>query len=138
MITAINLESKAVKKKPLLYSILLISILSFISKIIGLGREGVVAAYLGTNIESDVFFLAFGIHAALTYIIGSSLAMAYLPIFVDESRKNGEEEAIKLTSSLLSQLLIFSLSCWLLQCPFFISARKRREEETYLFPLPLL
>lgn len=96
-------------KKGIFYSILTITIVSFLSKIIGFVREGVIAAYFGTTADTDIFFLANSLYVALTTIIGSSIAIAYLPRFVKNEESEGKDSALRSTSVVVNQLLVISL-----------------------------
>jgi len=107
------------KQKTLLYSILTISLISFISKIIGFLREGVVAAYFGTTQESDIFFLAYSAYTVLTVIIGSSIGISYLPWFVNDKERDGYDKAVRFTSKIINQIFILSITITIL---FFIFA----------------
>jgi|GEM_PF-6039602 len=93
----------------LTFSILLISFLSFISKLIGLMREGFVAYYFGTSAESDIFFLVYGIYGYVTSAVGVSFGVAFLPSFVNLFNKEGLSSALKKTSCIVNQLLLFTI-----------------------------
>ena len=53
-------------KKTITFSVLIITTLSIISKLLGFLRETVVAYYFGTTHEADIFFLVFGLFTFIT------------------------------------------------------------------------
>lgn len=100
---------RCVLRRTLISSVLLISILSLLSKILGFLREGVVAYYFGTSHESDIFFLVFGIYNYLTAAIGMSLGISFLPLFVKYYAERGLEDTLRITWRFVCQLFVFSM-----------------------------
>lgn len=96
------------KNKSVLYSILTISSLGIVAKILGLLREGVVAAYFGTSAQMDVFSMLSSLMTTVITIVAASASLSYLPIFVTNNEKYGIDEAAKRLSNILNQYLVLS------------------------------
>lgn len=105
-------------KRPILFTILSISAVSLFSKLLGFIREGFTAAYFGTSAESDVFFLAFSVYTLLTLVIGSSIGVSFLPVFVKTVKCEGVKPGLNLSSILLNQSYVFSLIITIIVCLF--------------------
>lgn len=93
------------KKNSLLYSIFTISLISLISKLIGFTREAIVAAYFGTSVDMDMFFLANGVIGGAITAITSAIGVAFLPLFIEKKIKKGSSEALKMTATISFNLL---------------------------------
>ena len=96
------------KKHSLLYFIFTISGLSLLSKILGLFREGVIAAYFGTTVETDTYFFVYSIFTSLIAVTMTPIAISYLPIFVSKKELEGEQIAVNQFTKLLQQFFVVS------------------------------
>lgn len=96
-------------KQSIAYSVVLISILGLISKVIGLLREGVYSFYLGTSQTADDFFLIYGFLTNVTALLGMSIGIAYLPVFVKDSEKLGDKMALRNCACLMNRLFLVML-----------------------------
>lgn len=94
------------KKNSLLYSIFTISLISLISKLIGFIREAIVAAYFGTSINMDMFFLANGVIGGAITAIASAIGVAFLPLFLEKKAKKGLAQALKMTNTICLNILV--------------------------------
>ena len=99
----------AEKKGTIFNAIVLISVLSVFSKIIGFLREGVIAACFGTTAETDVYFLFYNIFSTLFYIITHPISVSFLILFVRYKNSYNEQYAIDKFSKLLVQFIVISL-----------------------------
>lgn len=67
---------------------------TFLSRILGLVRDAVIAAYLGTSASADAFFVAFRIPNLFRRLLAEgSLITAYVPVFTDILKNQGKDEA---------------------------------------------
>lgn len=74
---------------------------TFLSRILGLVRDAAVAATLGAGMASDAFFVAFKIPNFLRRLFAEgSLTLSFIPVFTEELRNRGENEAFRLARSL--------------------------------------
>lgn len=101
-------------KKSIAYSVVLISVLGLISKVVGLLREGVFSFYLGTSQQADDFFLVYGFLTNVTALLGMSIGIAYLPIFVRDTEELGNRGALKNCACLMNRLFLVTLLLTLL------------------------
>ena len=92
-------------KTTLTFSVLIITVLSVFSKLLGFLRETVVAYYFGTTQEADIFFLVFGLFSFITSAIGISLGVSFLPVFIKERSQRGDLYANQLAFRFITQLL---------------------------------
>ena len=91
-------------KKTITFSVLIITTLSIISKLLGFLRETVVAYYFGTTHEADIFFLVFGLFTFITSAVGISLGVSFLPVFIKERSQRGDLYANQLAFRFITQL----------------------------------
>lgn len=62
-------------------SIFVVVFISVITKAIGFVKQIVIAAEFGASLETDAFYLAFGLLTSLTYAIFSALSVTFIPMF---------------------------------------------------------
>ncbi len=91
-------------KKSILNAAVAVSLLIIAGKILGFGREAMVAAYYGATAETDAFFLANNMHNMLFPAVSGSLSTAFTSLYVKRLTENGEKEG----DLLGSRMVIFS------------------------------
>ena len=64
-------------------------VLTVIAKFIAFGRELAIAAYFGSDSNTDSFFIAYGLIGNILYGLTTAFATAFLPIYIEEKEKNG-------------------------------------------------
>lgn len=79
-----------------------IMIATLLSKVLGFGREIVLAKYYGTGLYSDVFVLTLNIPSLIITIVGSAIATSYVPMYFDIKEKSGNEGTSKFTNNMLN------------------------------------
>lgn len=78
------------------------SIATAFSRVAGLGREIVVAAFFGTSQAMSAFTIAFQIPNLVTNLFANAaLSAAFVPVFTDLLEQKRRQEAFRLASSLL-------------------------------------
>lgn len=100
------------KKKSLVRSGLVLSLMTFASRIMGLIREATKATFLGTGMLADAFSVAFMIPNLLRRLFAeNAVSAAFIPTFKDylskgdsEENKKDTQEFIKATFTLVSFL----------------------------------
>lgn len=86
----------------------LMSIATFISRILGYVKDMILAVYFGATGLSDTFFVAFRIPNLLReFFAEGSISSAFIPVLTEYRTKQGEEEAKKLVSITFTFILIF-------------------------------
>ena len=95
-------------KKNLIKAVGLVTIITVIGKILGFGRESVIAAFYGASAQSDVYFVASVIPTILFAAISMAITTGIVPIYIEENKKD-KEEAANLISALVTLLLVISI-----------------------------
>src|SRR5690554_2420170 len=90
-------------------TIIVLMFITFISKIAGFFREMVMAAYYGAGVETDAFFVAQTLPNILFAIIGASLSLIFIPVFIEISTERSYKEANQFASNILSLTFVVSL-----------------------------
>src|SRR3954465_4963426 len=86
----------------------LVTIVTVIGKLLGFGRESVIAAYYGASAQSDVYFVAAVIPTLLFAAISMAITTGIVPIYIEKKKKN-KAEAANLISALGTLLLVISI-----------------------------
>jgi putative peptidoglycan lipid II flippase len=82
-----------------------ISLLTALSRVLGLAREQVFAALLGAGLHADAFQIAFRIPNLLRDLFAEgALSAAFVPTYTRTSKEDGREAAHRLASRLLTLL----------------------------------
>ena len=95
-------------KKSLVRAVSIVTIVTIIGKLLGFGRESVIAAFYGASAQSDVYFVAAVIPTILFAAISMAITTGIVPIYIEENKKS-KEEAANLISALLTLLLVISI-----------------------------
>ena len=83
------------------------SLATVISRLTGLLRETTLAALFGASGSMDAFVAAFRIPNLLRDLFAEgALSAAYVPIFTDKLKKEGHDEAFKVTSAVFSIMIV--------------------------------
>lgn len=86
--------------KKMLKNTVLLTILTFGSRILGIIRDAVIAMYFGTTYQSDAFFIAFRpFDLARKLFSEGILSVSFVPIFSETMEKEGHSKAIALAFS---------------------------------------
>ena len=80
---------------------------TFLSRILGLIRDMVVARFFGSGMATDAFFVAFRIPNLLRRLFAEgSLTIAFIPVFTEYLRRKSREDAYELARVVLTVLSI--------------------------------
>ena len=86
----------------------LMSIATFISRILGYVKDMILARYFGATGSADVFFVAFRIPNLLRELFAEgSMSSAFIPVVTDYQTRHGRDEANRLVSSTFIFIFIF-------------------------------
>jgi len=96
-------------KKKLVMSALMIMGLTGIQKLIAFLRETVFAAYYGTTMQSDAYFVANNIPVVLFAIIGVAITTTILPIYTNILHNKTEEDRDYFISNIINIMLVLSI-----------------------------
>ncbi len=95
----------------LLNSLLSVSSLTFISRILGLFRDMVIASTFRTGIVTDAFFVAFKLPNLLRrFFAEGAFTQAFVPVFNEIRNNDGEEKAKQLTNEMAGLLAVTLLA----------------------------
>jgi putative peptidoglycan lipid II flippase len=125
-------------KKNILISVGGIALITILSKGIGFVKQILIAGYFGSNIETDIFFLASGIVANLLFAINTSLSSVILPLYRDKMETSGSSKLSDFTSSILIFFVpvsVFLTLIFIFAAPFFSSIIASSYENKYLMIL---
>lgn len=94
------------KKKSIVRSGLVLSLMTFASRIMGLIREMTKASFLGTGFYSDCFSVAFLIPNLLRKLFAeNAISVAFIPTFKSYLEKGDDEESKKSTQEFIASTL---------------------------------
>ncbi|MFH1480554.1 MAG: murein biosynthesis integral membrane protein MurJ [Pseudomonadota bacterium] len=84
-----------------------VAFFTFLSRILGLIRDMVVAGFFGSGMAADAFFVAFRIPNLLRRLFAEgSLTIAFIPIFTEYLHQKGRENAFQMARVVLTALSI--------------------------------
>ena len=86
----------------------LVTIVTVIGKLLGFGRETVIAAFYGASAQSDVYFVAAVIPTLLFAAISMAITTGLVPIYIEERNKD-KAEASRMMSALSTFLFVISV-----------------------------
>jgi len=103
------------KTNGIISAALLISISTFLSGILGLLRDRLLAGQFGAGPELDIYFASFRIPDLVqSFLVAGGISAVFLPIFSEEFKKS-KEKAFLFTNNLLHCISIFLIiSCFVL------------------------
>ncbi len=93
----------------------LMSIATFISRILGYVKDMILAGIFGATGTADAFFVAFRIPNLLRELFAEgSMSSAFIPVLTEYHTKHGEEEAKRLVRTTFTFILVFvGLICFI-------------------------
>jgi len=101
------LSTANVKKSSLVRSAGLVSVLTAVSRVLGLVREQVMAYFFGASMATDAFVTAFRIPNLLRDLFAEgALSSAFVPVFKNKLTREGDREAFSLANSVLTAILL--------------------------------
>ncbi|MDA0586769.1 MAG: murein biosynthesis integral membrane protein MurJ [Planctomycetota bacterium] len=85
-----------------------VGILTLVSRILGLVRDGVMATQFGNGVIRDAFTVAFRIPNLARQLFGEgALSTAFLPVFIRDLEKHGKESAFRTATAVLIAVSVF-------------------------------
>lgn len=112
---------KPVRSRGLLRSSLIVSVMTLLSRVLGLIRDVVIAIFLGASSNADSFFVAFKIPNFLRRLFAEgAFSQAFVPV-LSEYKENGSRESVKLlvdrTAGALGGVLLLVASVAVVAAP---------------------
>ena len=103
----------------------IVGALTMVSRVFGLVRDMVIAAFFGASWMTDAFWVAFRIPTTLSRLLGEgSLTASFIPVFTEYLHKKTKEEALELAYNaftFLSIILTVVTVLGIIFSPFIIS-----------------
>lgn len=90
------------KSNSILGTAVIISCITVLCKILGFGREAIIAAYYGATAETDAFFFANSTPSLLFPAVGNSISFALTSLYVKRLTDEGEEGGDLFASRMLT------------------------------------
>lgn len=81
-------------------------IATIIAKILGFGREVVLASVYGTSMYSDIYITSMNIPIVIFAAIGSAMATTFIPMYFTVEQDKGTEEALNFTNNIFNIVII--------------------------------
>lgn len=121
-------------------SVRIISVCTFLSRILGLARDMICASIFGTGMVWDAFTVAFKIPNLFRRLFGEgALSAAFIPVFTEHIEKRGKEEAFAFFNVVATVLIIILCGIVLLgEGSFFVIPRVFHIQEKWQLIFKLL
>lgn len=84
-------------------------IATVIAKILGFGRELVLASAYGASMYSDAYITAMNIPLVIFTVIGTTLATVLIPMYFDVEKELGEEESLKFINNVFNIVILLCI-----------------------------
>ena len=81
-------------------------IATILAKILGFGRELVLASYYGATMYSDAYLVSMNIPLVIFASIGGAIGTTFIPIYFDINNTLGEEKSLKFTNNILNIIIV--------------------------------
>jgi putative peptidoglycan lipid II flippase len=82
---------------------------TMIAKVLGFGRELVLASSYGTSMYSDAYLTAVNIPLVIFAILGSTLNAVFIPMYFNVNERLGEKSALKFTNNIFNIVVAISI-----------------------------
>lgn len=117
-------DSKAVKKASLLRSSAVVSVMTMLSRVLGMVRDVVIAGYFGSGPAADAFFIAFKIPNFLRRLFAEgAFAQAFVPVLSEYREKrtfNEVKQLVDRTAGYLGVVLTGITALGVVFAPYLI------------------
>lgn len=94
------------RRKNMKKSIILIMVITVLSKFFGLFRDIALTYFYGATNISDIYLIAQTIPSSLFSIIGAGLATSFIPLYNRLYKEKGDKEASRFTSNIINVVFV--------------------------------
>ena len=84
-------------------------LVTLLAKILGFGRELVLASIYGASNYSDAYLTAMNIPNVIFSAIGATLSTTFIPLYFETNKAGGKERALKFANNILNLVVIISI-----------------------------
>jgi len=103
-----------IHKQSILQATFILTAVAFLSRILGFLREVAIASTFGARAITDAYLVAQVLPGTLAGLVGGALTTVFIPVFLEERERNGEEKAWYTANTVLSVSLIYLIISLLL------------------------
>ncbi|MCX7795343.1 MAG: murein biosynthesis integral membrane protein MurJ [bacterium] len=96
-----------IHKQSILQATILLTVIAFVSRILGFFREVVIANIFGAKAVTDAYLVAQVLPLTLAGLVSGALTTVFIPVFLEEKEKNGEGKAWYAANTVLSVSLVY-------------------------------
>lgn len=97
-------------------STILLMIATILSKVLGFGRELVLASSYGASEYSDAYLMAMNIPLVILTVIGSTISTVFIPTYFDINNRLGKEKALKFTNNVFNIVMVVCILLIMICC----------------------
>lgn len=90
-------------------TVILIISFTLVSKILGFGREILLAYYYGSSSVSDAYLISLTIPGTLFALVVAAISTTYIPMYTKIEKNEGKQNADRYTSNVINFSLVLSL-----------------------------
>src|SRR3954451_14555673 len=105
-------------------TVIILMLLTVISKLLGFGRDLVLSYFYGTSNISDIYLISLTIPTVLFAVIGKGISSGFIPLYTRIEGKDGSKKANQFTNNLVNLVLIICTIIFLLGMIFTDSVVK--------------
>ena len=88
-------------------SVFIITVFYFLSLLVNMAVQIILASRFGAGAEMDSYFVALTIPTFVSLILSTSISRVFIPVFIDSRLKKGEDSAWKFASNFVNTLSLF-------------------------------
>ncbi|MBC7320969.1 murein biosynthesis integral membrane protein MurJ [bacterium] len=96
-----------IHRQSILQATVLLTAIAFVSRVLGFFREVVIASIFGAKAITDAYLVAQVLPLTLAGLVGGALTTVFIPVFLEEKEKNGEDKAWYAANTILSVSLVY-------------------------------
>ncbi|CEI73362.1 murein biosynthesis integral membrane protein MurJ [Romboutsia hominis] len=84
-------------------------LVTLLAKVLGFGRELVLASIYGTSSYSDAYLTAMNIPNVIFSAIGATLSTTFIPLYFETNKVGGKEKSLEFANNILNIVVITSI-----------------------------
>lgn len=108
----------SIHRQSILQATVLLTVIAFVSRVLGFFREVVIASTFGAKAITDAYLVAQVLPLTLAGLVGGALTTVFIPVFLEEKERNGEDKAWYAANTILSVSLVYLVIVLLLSYLF--------------------
>lgn len=105
-------------------TVIILMLITVISKLLGFGRDIILSYYYGASNISDVYLISLTIPTILFAVIGKGISAGYIPLYTRIESKESTDKANQFTNNVVNLVLVISTVIFLVGMVFTESVVK--------------